>query len=496
MTRPLWTSDEIAAATGGRVTAPFEVDGVSIDTRSLVTGDLFVALKDVRDGHDFVANAFEGGAGAALVSREVEGASGPLIIVDDVLEALEKLGIAARERAVDAVRIAITGSVGKTSVKEMIARIHRGAGKAHWSVKSFNNHWGVPLTLARMPADTEYAVFEIGMSTPGEIAPRSRMVQPHVAVITRIAPAHLEGLGSIEGVAREKADIAAGLVEPDGQVVLPAADPMLPALVEHVRALKPEAPIGLFGRDADKTATDWVSNRDGFAWVERYACAGSMSHIAVNALTCLLDVEIHAVGEHWADNVACALLAAGLNSSIDLYKAALDLSGYTPPPGRGTAEILKLPAGGEVLLVDDAYNANPASMRAALASFAGRRGGRHLVALGEMLEVGTTSEAEHRALAGPILEAGAEIVFLAGEGMKPLADSLEGRIETHWQVNAKELDSVVKFSVRNGDLLLIKGSNASGMGRLADRLRQWSKTADEQVMDRDSERVAGGNDAV
>ena len=149
-----------------------------------------------------------------------------------------------------------------------------------------------------------------------------------------------------------------------------------------------------------------------------------------------------------------------------------------------------------MLLVDDAYNANPASMRAALASFAARRGGRHLVALGEMLEVGTTSEAEHRALAGPILEAGAEIVFLAGEGMKPLADSLEGRIETHWQVNAKELDSVVKFSVTNGDLLLIKGSNASGMGRLADRLRQWSKTADEQVMDRDSERVAGGNDAV
>ncbi|MEM5516635.1 UDP-N-acetylmuramoyl-tripeptide--D-alanyl-D-alanine ligase [Henriciella sp. AS95] len=496
MTRPLWTSDEIAAATGGRVTAPFDVNGVSIDTRSLEPGDLFVALKDVRDGHDFVANAFEAGAGAALVSREIEGVTGPLIIVDDVLEALEKLGIAARERAKDAVRIAITGSVGKTSVKEMIARIHRGAGKAHWSVKSFNNHWGVPLTLARMPADTEFAVFEIGMSTPGEIAPRSKMAQPHVAVITRIASAHLEGLGSIEGVAKEKADIAAGLIEPDGQVVLPASDLMLSTLVEHVRALKPDAPIGLFGQKADRAGVEWVSNRDGFAWVESYATAGGMSHISLNALTCLLDVEIHAVGDHWADNVACALLASGLNSSIDMYQAARDLSGYTPPPGRGTAEVLRLPTGGEITLVDDAYNANPASMRAALRSFAARRGPRHLVALGEMLEVGVTSETEHRSLQEPILECGAEIVFLAGKGMKPLADSLEGRIETHWQVNAKELDSVVKNSVRNGDLLLIKGSNASGMGGLADRLRHWSKTADEQVMDRDSERVAGGNDAV
>ncbi|MGB3626755.1 MAG: UDP-N-acetylmuramoyl-tripeptide--D-alanyl-D-alanine ligase [Henriciella sp.] len=496
MTRPIWTSAEIAEATGGRLTGDFEANGVSIDTRSLEKGDLFVALKDVRDGHDFVANAFEAGASAALVSREVSGATGPLIIVDDVLDALVALGEYARDRAADAVRIAITGSVGKTSVKEMIARIHRGQGKAHWSVKSFNNHWGVPLTLARMPADTEYAVFEIGMSTPGEIAPRSKMVQPHVAVITRIAPAHLEGLGSIEGVAKEKADIGAGLIEPDGIVVLPKSDPMLPVLAEHIRALKPGAAIALFGRADDAGHAGGLTNLDGAAQVSSYESAGSMSRIALEVLTCKLDVEIHAVGEHWADNVACALLSAGLNASIDLYSAARDLSGYTPPPGRGTAEILKLPQGGEALLVDDAYNANPASMRAALKSFASRNGARRLVALGEMLEVGATSEAEHRSLEAPVMDAGASVAFLAGEGMKPLADSLQRRIETHWAVKAEELDSVVKNSVRNGDLLLIKGSNASGMGRLADRLRQWSKTADEQVMDRGPERAAGGSDAV
>ena len=495
MTRPLWTSDEIIKAAGGNATAPFEATGVSIDTRSLQPGDLFVALMDQRDGHDFVANAFAAGAAAALVSRKVEGVSGPLIIVDDVLTALVAMGIYARDRAEDAVRVAVTGSVGKTSVKEMIARIHRGQGKAHWSVKSFNNHWGVPLTLARMPADTEYAVFEIGMSTPGEIAPRSHMVKPHVAVITRIASAHLEGLGSIEGVAREKADIAAGLVEPGGIVVLPRHDKMLPVLASHIRKLKPNVPIALFGWNGEAGHAGDLTNLDGWSDIQAYASVGSMAYVGLDTLTCLVDVEVHAVGRHWAENIACAMLAASLNSSIDIYQAAQDLSGYTPPPGRGTAENLALPTGGEILLIDDSYNANPASMRAALSSFAAREGNRHIVALGEMLEVGTTSQAEHAALAEPVLASGASLAFLAGEGMSPLADSLEGRIETHWAVKANELDSVVKNSLRNGDLLLIKGSNASGMGRLAERLRQWSASGG-QVMDGGPEGAAGGANAV
>lgn len=484
MTRPLWTSAEIVEATGGRVTAPFEAGGVSIDTRSLEKGDLFVALKDIRDGHDFVANAFEAGASAALVSREIEGATGPLIIVDDVMTALEAMGAFARERAKDCYRVAVTGSVGKTSVKEMIARMFRAGGNAHWSVKSFNNHWGVPLTLARMPADTEYAVFEIGMSTPGEIAPRSRMVQPHTALVTKIAPAHLEGMGSIEGVAKEKADIFAGL-QPGGAIILPHEDKFRDLMKEIALRHQPDSEVYTFGRSEGASAR-----------VELYTTDGERSIIGLKALATIWEARIDTVGEHWADNVAAAILAACVGSGISFHVAEEALWGYAPPPGRGTAEELPLLADGSLTLVDDAYNANPESMRAALASFASRMADRYLVALGEMLEVGATSEAEHKALEAPILASGASIAFLAGQGMKPLADSLEKRIETHWAVKAEELDSVVKNSVRNGDLLLIKGSNASGMGRLADRLRHWSKTADEHVMDRGPEGVAGGSDAV
>ena len=495
MSQPLWTSAEIAEATGGRVTAAFEAAGVSIDTRSLEAGDLFVALKDVRDGHEFVPAAFEAGASAALVSHEVEGATGPLIIVDDVMAALEALGVYARDRAKAATRIAVTGSVGKTSVKEMIARIHRGAGRAHWSVKSFNNHWGVPLTLARMPADTEFAVFEIGMSTPGEIAPRSQMVAPHVAVITRIAPAHLEGLGSIEGVAKEKADICAGLLEAEGAAVcLPLGDDMLAYLAGRAHEMKPQAGLYVFGWQDDLGKAEDMSC-EGASLIQAYESVDGVSHISLNVLGKVIDTGINAVGRHWADNAACALLACGLDTSLDISKAASDLSGYLPPPGRGTAEMIALP-GGELTLVDDAYNANPASMRAALASFATREGKRHVVALGEMLEVGATSGAEHSALEGPVVDSGAKLAFLAGEGMKPLARALESRIETHWAAKADELTELVKNSLTGGDLLLIKGSNASGMSRLAESLRQWSAASDGQVMDRGSERTAGGADAV
>src|SRR5690349_3944467 len=227
---PLWTSEEAAKASGGKALGTWAVNGVSIDTRSLKTGGRFVALKDARDGHDFVANAFAAGAEAALVSRDVLGGH-PGLLVDDVLVGLEKLGLAARARNAG-VSAAVTGSVGKTSVKEMLARIFRAAGRAHWSDKSFNNHWGVPLTLARMPRNTERAIFEIGMNTPGEIAPRSKMVRPHLAMITRVAPAHLQGMGSVDAVADEKAQIFAGL-EPGGTAILPEKDYFFAKLKRH-----------------------------------------------------------------------------------------------------------------------------------------------------------------------------------------------------------------------------------------------------------------------
>ncbi len=476
MTTPLWTSDEIALVTGGTESAPFEVTGtLSIDTRSLAPGDLFVALKDQRDGHDFAGNAFAAGAAGALVSRPVEG--GAYVQADDTLSALEMMGIAARARS-GAVRTAVTGSVGKTSVKEMLAQMYRAFGPAHWNVKSFNNHWGVPLTLARMPQDTQRAVFEIGMSTPGEIAPRSHMVRPHIGVITCIAGAHLEGLGSLEAVADEKSDVFAGM-EAGGTFILPADDPFLDRLTDKARELCPTGSLETFGQADDATAR-----------IVGYETDGQTSTIAVDVIGRRAVVSINAVGEHWALNVAAALLAAS-QTGRSVADCAEALSGYTPPPGRGTAEYLALPTGGRVLLIDDAYNANPASMRAALSALSGRPAGRRLVALGEMLEIGEKSDHEHESLARIVVEAGAEGVFLAGDKMTHLAEALPPSLQHVWASNADELFNSVENALRDGDVLLIKGSNASGMGRLADRLRQWSIPAEVNGKENGTESAVG-----
>ncbi len=477
MTAPLWTSADLAAATGGRASAPFEATGLSIDTRTLQPGDLFVALKDRRDGHDFVGDAFAAGASAALVSRPLE-ASGPCLVADDVLAALTEIAVVARARS-GAVRCAVTGSVGKTSVKDMLARIFRAAGTAHWAEKSFNNHWGVPLTLARMPAGTERAVFEIGMSTPGEIAPRSRLVRPHHALITKIAPAHLEGVGSIEGVALEKSDIYAGL-EHGGSVIIPADDRFAGFLAERGRALAPGAEVLGFGL-ADGAA----------ARVLQIDCDGEGTSAVIEVLGTKVAVRVDAVGDHWALNAAAALLLA-VRSGVDAGDACAALAGFAPPAGRGTAHRLFLPGGGSALLVDDAYNANPESMRAALAAFAQRPAARRIVALGEMLEIGAGSQAAHAELAGAVEASGASIALLAGEGMAALAEALPATIQVHHAVKADALPDRVKNLLIDGDALLIKGSNASGMGRLADALRQWSEGAALVETDHRPEGPAGG----
>ena len=468
MSAPLWTSDDIELATGGVATAPFTITGgVSIDTRSLQPGDLFVALKDQRDGHDFVEAAFKAGAAGALVSRPVTG--GPAVQVEDVLEALTALGIAARIRC-GAVRTAVTGSAGKTSVKEMLARIYSAFGPAHSNAKSFNNHWGVPLTLARMPEETQRAVFEIGMNTPGEIAPRSHMVRPQIGLITCVAAAHLEGLGSVEAIAREKSDIFAGL-EAGGTIILPAEDAFLDFLSARARELCPTGNVETFGRSADATAR-----------ITGYETDGRTSRVTVDVVGRTATVTINAVGEHWALNVAAALLASS-QTGRSVEDCAAALNGYAPPPGRGTAETLALPDGGAFTLIDDAYNANPASMRAALASLAQRTGGRRLAALGDMREIGSTSVDEHIALAGPIVAAGVDGVFLAGPEMQRLAEALPPGFPQASAPSADELWNQLQKALKDGDLLLIKGSNASGMGRLADRLRQWSAAAGLGKMD-------------
>jgi UDP-N-acetylmuramoyl-tripeptide--D-alanyl-D-alanine ligase len=462
---PLWTAAEAAAATGGRAQGDWAIHGVSIDTRSLKAGDLFVALKDVRDGHDFVDNAYAAGAAAAFVSRDVLGGK-PGLIVDDVLPALERLGLAARART-DATCAAVTGSVGKTSVKEMLARIFRVAGVAHWSDKSFNNHWGVPLTLARMPRETQRAIFEIGMNTPGEIAPRSQMVRPHLAMITRIAPAHLQGMGSVEGVADEKAQIFAGLL-PGGSAILPAKDYFFERLKRRALELQPSAEVFTYGGERDKHAAAPLS----------YETDGHTSRISIDVMGETVTVSLDAVGEHWAANAALALIAAVI-TGVTPKDAAEALSGYAPPAGRGVAEALKLPQGGEVTLVDDAYNANPESMRAAIEGLA-RRPGRRIVALGEMRELGEGSAALHAGLAGAIVAAKVSDAILSGEEMRHLADELRARdasIRVVHVTGPAEASEHVKSLLEAGDVVLIKGSNASGMARVGVALRQMSQSA-------------------
>jgi UDP-N-acetylmuramoyl-tripeptide--D-alanyl-D-alanine ligase len=462
---PLWTSDEAAAATGGKPFGTWAVNGVSIDTRSLQPGNLFVALTDVRDGHDFVASAFAAGAEAALVSRDVLGAH-PGLLVDDVLPALERMGLAARART-DAICAAVTGSVGKTSVKEMLARIYRAAGRAHWSDKSFNNHWGVPLTLARMPRETARAIFEIGMNTPGEIAPRSAMVRPHIAMITRIAPAHLQGMGSIEGVADEKSQIFAGLQD-GGAAILPAEDNFHDRLRAAALLLRPTAKLYTYGGAAGPRAATPV----------RYQTDGFASCIDIDVMGEIVSVSLNAVGEHWAGNAALALLAAVL-SGVPAREAAEALSGYAPPAGRGVAEMLTLPQGGEATLVDDAYNANPESMRAAIEGF-GRRPGRRMVALGEMRELGEGSAALHAGLADAIIAADVSHAVLSGGEMKHLADALKSRVPSmrvEHVTGPAEAAAQVKSWLEAGDAVLIKGSNASGIARVGTALRQMSESA-------------------
>jgi len=467
MSAVLWTADDIALATGGRANAPFDAYGLSIDTRTLKPGDLFVALADQRDGHDFVGAADAAGAAGALVSQPVDGER-PRIVVSDVLKALEALAIAARARS-GAVRCAVTGSVGKTSVKEMLAQIFKAAAPAHWPERSFNNHWGVPLTLARTPAETARAIFEIGMSTPGEIAPRSRLVRPHHALITKIAPAHLEGVGSIEGVAEEKADIFAGL-EAHGTIMVPEDDRFRDFLATKGRTFAPSADVLSFGKGDTATARLMGVDSDGFGSVARVKLDGAE-----------VAISLRAVGEHWGLNAAAALLTAW-RTGITPQDAAAALEGFGPPPGRGTAETLVLPDGTAALLIDDAYNANPESMQAALAALAERPGARKLAALGEMLEIGAGSDAAHAQLAEPIERAKVSEVFLAGAAMTALKVAQPDAIGVRQGATALDVAAHLKNTLRDGDTLLIKGSNASGMGKLVEELRHWSRE-NQRAMD-------------
>ena len=454
MSEVLWTAEDAALATGGKLIngAGWRVGGVSIDTRSIEPGDLFVALKDVRDGHDFIAAAFEAGARAALVSDGEKAQGRPALLVDDVLEGLRRLGVAARERST-AKRVAVTGSVGKTSTKEALAACLSASGATHRSIKSYNNHWGVPLTLSRMPAETRFAVFEIGMNHRGEILPLTTLVKPHVALVTAIAPAHVENLGSLEAVADEKGDVYAGL-EPGGAALAPNEAPHASRLIDA--AERNGANVIRFGREAGCEA-----RLLSFEMVE----GGSIAEAEI--LGRLIRYRIGVEGAHWALNSVAALAAADL-CGADVEAAAHALAHLRAVDGRGAARRIEA-AFGAFTLVDDSYNANPASMAAAFATLSARAtgaGGRRIAALGDMLELGPDERAYHAGLAEPLGKAGVDLVFAAGPRMKALIEALPESRRGGYAESADALIPMIAGAVRAGDVVLVKGSNGSRMSRV------------------------------
>ena len=470
----LWTSDEAVAATGGRTTAPWAAGGVSIDTRTLQQGDLFVALKDVRDGHDFVAQALEKGAAAALVSRVPEGLSSgaPLLVVPDVLKALEDLGRAARARAKARV-VGVTGSVGKTSTKEMLRVVLGGQGRVHAAEASYNNHWGVPLTLARLPREADFAVIEIGMNHPGEIAPLSHMARPDVVVITIVAPAHLEAFDSIEGIAHEKAAIIDGL-QPGGVAVLNADIATSPLL--QAKAHEAQARAVTFGA-AEGADYRMVSVQIGDdSTVVRATRQGQP-----------VLYKVMSPGRHFAAN-GLAVLAVADAFGLDPVISATDLGRWQPPAGRGVRERIMLDLVEETGfdLIDDAFSANPASMAASLEvlvnarpqdGIGSRAKGRRIAILGDMLELGPTEAALHAAIAETPGLAVLDLIHCVGPRMKALHAALPRGQRGDWVATAAELVPRARHLIDAGDIILVKGSKGIKVSLMVDALRKLGQPA-------------------
>ena len=476
MNAGLWTAYEAAAATGGLLCArggeiaggelpeeSWTAEGLSIDTRTLQPGEIFVALKDVRDGHDFVKNAFGAGAAVALVSRAPSDTpdNAPLLVVEDTLKGLEALAAAARDRCFGKL-IAVTGSAGKTSTKEQLRALLAPSGKVHAADRSFNNHLGVPLTLAALPADTDFGVFEIGMNHAGEITPLSRLVRPHIAIVTTVAAAHLEFFQSVEEIAEAKAEIFAG-VRRNGTAILPKDNEYFDLLANRARESAGsggDIRIISFGsaKGADLRMLDYAMPDDGGAVVKAEIFGKPQSfrmgmpgiHQAMNALAAVGAVE-----------------AAG----GDIDRAFAALAELKPVDGRGEARSLMLD-GKAVTLIDESYNANPASMRAAINVLASMTPqGRRVVVLGEMRELGDTAEALHTELAGVLMKSGVDRVYAAGDLMKPMMEALPAEKRGGWAATAVDLVDGVSKELADGDIVMAKGSNASRVSEFVQKLQ-------------------------
>jgi UDP-N-acetylmuramoyl-tripeptide--D-alanyl-D-alanine ligase len=466
----LWTLDAMAAAMrAGRSGAlPDQVSGISIDSRTLAKGEAFFAIQgENRDGHEFVDGALKAGASLAVVARSQRGnfAEAPLLVVPDVLDALRNLAQAARAR-LHAKVIAVTGSIGKTGTKEALRLALSADGETHASVASYNNHWGVPLSLARCPESVKYAVFEIGMSHAGEITPLTKLVLPHVAIVTGIEPVHLEFFGSLEKIADAKAEIFVG-VEPGGAAVLNRDNPQFARLAAAAKAAGVERIVS-FGEDNKADAS-----------LLRLSLQSDSSTVEATILGQPVTYKLGAPGRHLVLN-SLAVLAAVALVGADLALAALALNNLRPVSGRGARAVLIVP-GGNALLIDESYNANPASMRAAIALLGQApigKHGRRIAVLGDMLELGSSADAMHRKLADAIEAAGIDLVFCSGSLMRALWEALPSRARGGYAEMAAGLESAVLGAIRAGDAVMVKGSLGSKMGPLVKALeRQFPRQA-------------------
>ncbi len=442
----LWTSAEIGAATGGAASADFAVNGVTFDSREVGPGDLFVALTgETTDGHRFVDGAFANGASGALSSQPV---AGPHILVPDTTRALDDLARAALARTAATI-IGVTGSVGKTGTKEALAAALDRAcpGSVHRSVKSYNNHTGVPLSLARMPAGSTHGVFEMGMNHAGELAALTRLARPNIAIVTAIAPAHTEYFADEAAIADAKGEIFQGL-EPGGTAIIPHDSPHRDRLIAC--ATPHAARIVTFG------SSDGADVRP----IETMRSPGGGTFVTAVVGLRELSFTIAAPGAHWVSN-ALAVLAAVDAAGGDLGFAGLALGELPGLPGRGERHVIALDDG-KALVIDESYNANPSSMRATLAVLS-QEPGRRIAVLGEMRELGDRSADYHAALAGPIDEAGLSQAILVGPAMAALAHALEGRVDLVHVADAAAARDRLMALIAPGDAVLVKGSNAIGL---------------------------------
>jgi len=453
---------------------PAAVGGASIDTRTLQADDLFFAIQgETRDGHDFVADALRKGAAAAVVGEgRASSFEGSLLAVPDVLDALRKLGRAARART-DAGIVAITGSVGKTGTKEALRLVLSKQGRTHASVASYNNHWGVPLTLARMPRDAEFGVFEVGMNHAGEIAPLTRMIRPHVALVTAVEAVHIEHFRSVSGIADAKGEIFEGL-EPGGVAILPRDNPHFERLKSHALASSAGRVVTFGEHEAADVRAERIVPKPEMTLVEARVFGEPVAY------------RLGAPGRHIALN-SLGVLAAVRALGADLALAALTLAEAKPPVGRGERTVLNR-GDGDILLVDESYNANPASMRAMFATLAGLDTGfrgRRIAVLGDMLELGPQGPDLHAGLAEPIAANGVDLVFAAGPLMRHLWSALPPeRRGAHTETSA-DLAAEIAAAVRPGDVIAVKGSLGSKMGRVVEALKQrLSASAGAEALER------------